>query len=248
MPTKMKKNKERLDTILLNKGYVADISYARALILAKKVKVDGSFVTQAGSRFNDNIQIELKPEKKYVSRGGIKLDHALKESKLNIKGKRCLDIGVSTGGFTDCLLQAGASIVYAVDVGYGQTADKIRNHEKVELFERTNARDMEKLNKPVDLLTIDVSFISILKIVPNILASLNDNADIFALIKPQFELPKDLVDNGGVVKSHLLHASAVAKIIVELLNYNLQYKQLFQSPLLGADGNREFFAWMRYEK
>ena len=107
---------------------------------------------------------------------------------------------------------------------------------------------MEKLNNPVDLLTIDVSFISILKIIPNILNSLNDNADIFALIKPQFELPKDLVNNGGVVKSHLLHASAVARIIVELLNYNLRYKQLFQSPLLGADGNREFFVWMRHEK
>ena len=244
----MKKNKERLDAILLNKGFVSDISYAQALILAKKVKVDGLFVTQAGSRFHEDIQIELKPEKQYVSRGGIKLHHALIHSKLNVQDKVCLDIGVSTGGFTDCLLQAGASKVHAVDVGYGQTADKIRNHDKVELFERTNARSMRKLSQPVDILTIDVSFISILKIIPNLLTSLNDNSDVLALIKPQFELPKHLVKDGGVVKSHLLHASVVAKIVVELLNYNLHYKQLIQSPLLGADGNREFFVWMRHEK
>ena len=244
----MKKNKERLDTILLNKGFVSDISYAQALILAKKVKVNGLFVTQAGLRFDENIQIELKPEKKYVSRGGIKLEHALQQSKLNINDKRCLDIGVSTGGFTDCLLQAGASKVYAVDVGYGQTADKIRNHDKVELLERTNARSMNKLNEPIDILTVDVSFISILKIIPNILSSLNNHSEVLALIKPQFELPKHLVDQGGVVKSHLLHASAVARIVVKLLNYNLYYKQLIQSPLLGADGNREFFVWMCHEK
>ena len=107
---------------------------------------------------------------------------------------------------------------------------------------------MNTLNQPIDILTIDVSFISMLKIIPNLLASLNAHSDILALIKPQFELPKHLVNNGGVVKSHLLHASAVARIIVELLNYNLRYKQLFQSPLLGADGNREFFVWMRHEK
>ena len=241
----MKKNKDRLDLILLNKGMANNLSHAQSLILSKSVLVNGHYITQVGSSLPVDSKIELRKRNKYVSRGGIKLEHALKMTEISNNNKKCLDIGVSTGGFTDCLLQNGALFVEAIDSGYGQAADKIRNHSKVKLRERTNARYIDQLDQLVDIITIDVSFISILKILPNIRSSLKSNGDIIALVKPQFELPKKFIPNGGVVIDHLLHSQAIAKIVISLLKDNFIFRSVVRSPIKGASGNREFFIWMQ---
>jgi 23S rRNA (cytidine1920-2'-O)/16S rRNA (cytidine1409-2'-O)-methyltransferase len=243
----MKKNKERLDNMLFSRGLALSVIDARSLIMSNEVIVDGQHVTQVGTKFNDDISIKLRQKKQFVSRGGIKLEHALNVSDIKVLNKNCLDVGSSTGGFTDCLLQRNANSVVAIDTGYGQAADKIRNDSRGMLSERTNARYMEPLEKPANLVVIDVSFISILKIIPNVLLSLETGADIIALVKPQFELPKKMVKSGGVVTSHLLHAQSVAKIVIKLIDQQLQFCQVIRSPIKGASGNSEFFIWMKYE-
>lgn len=191
------------------------------------------------------IAAELRAKaakKKYVSRGGLKLEHALEEFQVDPTDKTCLDIGASTGGFTDCLLQQGAKKVYAVDVGYGQFAWKLRQNEKVIVLERQNIRHISKkeLPEPIDLAVIDISFISLKSIFPALSPFLSPAAKIVALIKPQFEVAKKEVKIGGIVTDPLLHKRVIEEIIDAGTKEHWEWKATTPSPILGADGNREF--------
>ncbi|MEJ2100524.1 MAG: TlyA family RNA methyltransferase [Desulfobacterales bacterium] len=193
-------------------------------------------------------RLELKGEDiPYVSRGGLKLEAALNNFKLDVIGKVCMDVGASSGGFTDCLLQHGAERVYAVDVGYGQLAWKLRRDPRVVVIERTNVRHMpaDALPDPVDLVTIDVSFISLKIVVPAVERFLKPDASILALIKPQFEVGKGQVGKGGVVREPVLHRQVIDDLTDFFAKINLKAEAVYPSPLLGPKGNREFFIFLR---
>ena len=171
--------------------------------------------------------------------------YALQRSGVDVTGRRCLDVGASTGGFTDCLLQHGASGVVAVDVGYGQLATSLRDDPRVEVRERVNARAMEPLDPPASLATIDVSFISLTLVLTPVVASLEPGGDIFALVKPQFEAGRAEVARGGVVRDPYVHASCVARVALWAVDHGLRVRGVIKSPLTGPAGNPEFFLWMR---
>jgi len=187
---------------------------------------------------------------KYVSRGGLKLEHALKEFQINVSGKICLDVGASTGGFTDCLLQQGVKKVYAVDVGYGQFAWKLRQDPRVVLLERQNIRHLSKemVLEPIDLCIIDVAFISLKLVFPSVQPFLSQKAQIIALIKPQFEVDKGLVGKKGVVKDSKLHQEVVETIKLAGQNVGWVFKGLSPSPILGAEGNQEFLIFFETQQ
>jgi 23S rRNA (cytidine1920-2'-O)/16S rRNA (cytidine1409-2'-O)-methyltransferase len=195
---------------------------------------------------NDSIVLRGK-DNPYVSRGGLKLEAAINALQLDVSGFICLDVGASTGGFTDCLLTRGAQQVYAVDVGYGQIAWKLRQDARVVVIERTNIRNMsvDALPHPVDLTTIDVSFISLKIVVPAVLKYLKSDARILALIKPQFEVGKDQVGKGGVVRDKTLHSRVIENLSGFFANIGLMCDSVFPSPLLGPKGNREFFILLK---
>lgn len=243
----MAKNiKKRLDQLILDKGLAKDLKTTRAIIMAGKVMVNKVPVDKPGVLILSDSLIAIKsPDFPYVSRGALKLEKALKTLEININNIVCLDVGASTGGFTDCLLQFGAAKVYAVDVGYGQLAWKLRQDKRVIVIERTNIRNMEEnaLKEPVDLVTIDTSFISLKTVIPSVLKFMkkDGNAKILALIKPQFEVLKTEVLKGGIVKDPLLHK----RIINELSDFflkklNLKTESVISSPILGPKGNKEF--------
>ncbi len=214
------------------------------MIMAGKVLVNNQPVDKAGFLVLATDSIVLKEKDiPYVSRGGLKLEGALQALELNPEGCICLDVGASTGGFTDCLLQHGASRVYAVDVGYGQLAWKLRQDSRVVVIERTNIRYMsaEMIPEPVDLVTIDVSFISLKIVVPAVTAFMGRNARILALIKPQFEVGKNQVGKGGVVKDARLHQEVVENLSTFFQAEGLSWGRVLPSPILGPKGNREFF-------
>jgi len=236
--------KERLDKLLVDRGIVKSRERAKALIMAGKVKVDGEIVDKCGVKVSCEADIELKGEDiPYVSRGGLKLETALNAFKINPEGFVCLDVGASTGGFTDCLLKRGAKKIYAVDVGKGQLDWKLRNDERVISIEQFNARYLTEKEIPekVDLVVIDVSFISLTKILPVIKQFLKDSGLVIALIKPQFELSKKEVDKGrGVIKDPELHKKAIKKIVAFSREEGFFPVDIVLSNPRGPKGNKEF--------
>ena len=240
------RKKKRLDILLVERGVIESREKARRLILAGEVTVNGRVVDKPGTFVPANALVEIKELPRYVSRGGIKLEAALKTFGVNPRGKVALDVGASTGGFTDCLLQFGAVKVYAVDVGYGQLAWKLRQDPRVVVLERTNIRYLESLPEPVDIATIDVSFISLRLVLPAVLRLLKPPGEVVALIKPQFEAGKEQVGKGGVVRDPAVHREVLSKLVELASSLGLFTKGLMASPLLGPAGNVEFFAhWTR---
>jgi 23S rRNA (cytidine1920-2'-O)/16S rRNA (cytidine1409-2'-O)-methyltransferase len=240
--------KERLDKLLVQQGLVTSRERARALILAGKVIVDDHRVDKAGFQVDVDADIRLKGEDiPYVSRGGLKLEQALREFSLTVENKTALDVGASTGGFTDCLLQNGAKKVYAVDVGYGQLAWKLREDPRVVNLERCNIRYLksDQLDSTPELAVIDASFISLEKVLPSTLSLLGKNGEIVALIKPQFEVGKGRVGKGGVVKDQQLQEQVVLQICNFVISLNCEVLGLTESPILGPKGNREFLVYLR---
>jgi len=238
--------KKRLDLILIERGLVESQEKAKALILEGKVHVDGKRVEKAGTQIKKDSDIKIyKKNHDYVSRGGIKLKKALEKFNINVKGKLILDVGASTGGFTDCLILNWAENVIAVDVGYGQLAWKLRKNPKVIVKERTNIRYLEPDNIPflVDMVTIDLSFISVKKVMENILRLSKDIAEYLILVKPQFEVGKGLVGKGGIVRDKKLHKKVLSEFVIFFQNIGLNIKGITFSPIKGADGNIEFWIY-----
>lgn len=239
-----KAEKKRLDQLLLDTGAADSLRGASALIMAGKVLVNRVPVDKPGTLINKDAVIDVKTSgSRYVSRGALKLEKALNELEININNTVCLDVGASTGGFTDCLLKYGADKVYAVDVAYGQLAWKLRQDKRVVVIERTNIRKMglEEINEPVDFVTIDTSFISLKLVVPAVLKFMNKNAGILALIKPQFEVDKNEVGPGGVVNDPLLHKKVIADLSAFFSDKpGLKTEAVVESPILGPKGNKEF--------
>ena len=237
--------KKRLDVLLVERGLVESRERARGLIMAGDVLVEGDPITKAGTRVAESAEIGLRGTLPYVSRGGLKLVAALREFPLRVEGKVALDVGASTGGFTDCLLQEGAAKVYAVDVGYGQLAWRLRRDPRVVVMERTNARYPIPLSEKVDLATIDLSFISVTKVIPSVAELLKDNGYLLVLIKPQFESKREEVGKGGVIKEPLLHATVLGRFIAWMVEHGFRLEGLVASPILGSSGNREFFVLLK---
>lgn len=220
---------------------------ARSLIMAGNVLVDGVAVTKAGSLINTDSLIEIKEEMPYVSRGGLKLEAALDHFRIDLIGMTVMDAGASTGGFTDCMLKRGAVRVYAVDVGYGQLSWQLRNDPRVTVIERTNIRKLPRdtINEELDFATIDVSFISLLKVLPKVKEFLKKGGEVLALIKPQFEVGKGEVDKGGVIRSEEKRRRAVTKVEEGVESMGFIVLGIFESPVKGQKGNIEYFIHMR---
>lgn len=240
--------KERLDILLVKRGLAASRDRARALILAGKVVVDDHRIDKAGYQVDSAADIRLKSgDIPYVSRGGLKLAGALATFDLDVRDRIALDVGASTGGFTDCLLQHGVAKVFAVDVGYGQLAWQLREDDRVVNLERCNIRHLksEELGQVPSLAVIDASFISLDKVLPNTLQLLTSQADVIALIKPQFEVGKGQLGKGGVVRDRHLQEQAVAQICVLATELGCAVQGVIESPILGAKGNREYLIHLR---
>ncbi len=233
--------KRRLDQILVDRGLSGSREKAQALILAGHVLVEGQKATKAGHSYDDAIQVDLLHQTPFVSRGGVKLAGALDHWSVDPAGWTCLDVGASTGGFTDCLLQRGAARVHTIDVGPSQLDWKIQTDERVVVHDHTNARflDAATIQEPVDLAVCDVSFISATLIIPAMAALLAPTGQMLVLVKPQFEVGRENVGNGGIVRDPQLHLDACAKVrrAVESLGFATD---LIESPICGAEGNREF--------
>jgi len=243
---KQKQSKVRIDRLLMDRGLVESRERGQATIIAGNVLVNGQKVEKSGALVPGDADIRILGEHMpYVSRGGLKLEKALAEFKIEVKEKTCLDVGASTGGFTDCLLQQGAKKVYAVDVGYGQMAWKVRQDPRVVVIERTNIREMglELIPEKADIAVIDVSFISLEKVIPPVLQFLNPEAGIIALIKPQFEVGKGLVGKGGIVRDEDARTAAVEKVRTAFQNNGLEVKGIIPSPITGQDGNVEYLIY-----
>ena len=240
--------KERIDKLMVQRQLAGSRERARALIMAGRVLVDDQPVDKAGTQVDSEALIRLKGEDiPYVSRGGLKLAKALETFQVTAAGRTVLDVGASTGGFTDCLLQHGARKVFAVDVGYGQLAWKLRDDARVVNLERTNIRHLtaDQLDDVPDFAVIDASFISLEKVLPATITLLWPASDIIALIKPQFEVGKGQVGKQGVVRNPEQHAQVVEKIKLLAENFGCQVVSLCESPLLGPKGNREFLIHLR---
>ena len=243
MATENTKSKERIDELLVKRGFSETRSKAKALLMAGSVFVDGHRVEKAGAMVAAAAEIELKGVSgRYVGRGGVKLEAALKGFGIDPGGKTVLDVGASTGGFTDCLLQHGALVVYAVDVGYGQLAWSLRNDPRVRVLERLNARylKLEDIGERVDIATFDVSFISLTLVIPPVLGVLKPGGVIIALVKPQFEVGKGEVGRGGIVRDEAKRLRTVKKIEAFVESAGLDLMGVIPSPIPGADGNREY--------
>ncbi len=241
--------KKRLDERLFEKKISSSRQRCQALILSGKVLVNNQPVDKPGAVVSVHDEISIKGQDLiYVSRGGIKLEHALHRLDIDVQGLTCLDVGASTGGFTDCLLQFGATHVFAVDVGYGQLAWKLRNDPHVTVIERTNIRYLsdDALPLPIDLVTIDVSFISLKIVVPSILKFLKARSRILALIKPQFEVGKGKVGKGGIVRDPNLQKKVIDDLTDFFTCEGLYCETVLPSPILGAKGNKEFIISLRY--
>ena len=241
------RKKHRLDRIIVEKGLIKSRQRARTMIMAGRVLVNDQPVDKPGFFVSSEDKVEVKgDDNPYVSRGGLKLEAALQNLPLDVSGAVCIDVGASTGGFTDCLLQHHAERVYAVDVGYGQLAWKIRQNRRVIVIERTNIRYMpdDVIPESVDLITIDVSFISLKIVVPAVIRFMKPKASILALIKPQFEAGKDQVGKGGVVKEPQIHQKVITELSDFFRTIQLTPQTVYASPLLGPKGNREFFIFL----
>ncbi|HLF70901.1 MAG TPA: TlyA family RNA methyltransferase [Dehalococcoidia bacterium] len=238
--------KSRIDTLLVERGLIETREKARAALLAGEIKVDGAPVTKPGAVVLNAATIEVLRRPAYVSRGGDKLAHALDVFDIDPAGMTCIDVGASTGGFTDVLLQRGARRVYAVDVGYGELAYRLREDERVIVMERTNARDLEPLPEACDLAVFDVSFIGVEKVIPAVLRSLRPGASLVVLVKPQFQGRREEVGKKGVVKDPQVHAAVIGRLAAWAVTNGLRVRGLTTSPILGPAGNREFLMHLRY--
>lgn len=230
---------------MVERGLAESRAKAQALIMAGEVVVGEKTIIKPGTLVSDEAAIAILEPPPFVSRGGIKLAYALDQFQLDVTGKVAADIGASTGGFTDCLLQRGASRVYAVDVGYGQLDYWLRQDSRVVVMERTNARYPIPLPEKVDLATIDLSFISVRKVIPSVVKLLKDNGYIVALFKPQFEVERREVGKGGVIKEPQLHATVLGRFIAWVVEHGYRLRGLVASPILGAEGNKEFFLLLK---
>jgi len=233
--------KRRIDTLIVERGLAESRAKAQALIMAGEVRVGENIVIKAGTLVSEDAEITVAEPLPYVSRGGIKLAHALDAFQLDVSGMVAVDIGASTGGFTDCLIQRGAKKVYAIDVGYGQLDYRLRRDARVVVMERINARYPISLPEKVDLATIDLSFISVTKVIPSAIKLLGDRGALLVLIKPQFEAKREEVGRGGIIKDPQLHARILGRFIKWAVAHNLRLRGLAASPILGSSGNREFF-------
>lgn len=245
--------KSRLDKLLVDRGLAASRERAQALILAGKVLVNDQKIEKSGAQVADECVIRLLGEDlKYVSRGGLKLERALQHWNISVEGKVCVDIGASTGGFTDCLLQHGAARVIAIDTGYGQMDFKLRQDVRVRLLEKTNARYLtrEALGETADFIAMDVSFISATLVLPAVLGAAfpglpeeRTGRQIVVLVKPQFEAGKEFVGKGGIVRDEKAQLAAVEKVKAAALGLGAKLTDTIDSPILGAEGNREFLLY-----
>ena len=238
--------KKRLDTLLVERDLAPSREKAQALILAGKVRIEGQSAKKAGQLVRADAHIEVEAPPKYVSRAGVKLEAALTYFHVPVEEKVCMDIGTSTGGFTDCLLQNGARRVHAVDTGAGQIAWRLRNDPRVVLHERCNARYLvfEEIGEEVDLIACDVSFISVTLLIPALVPFLRPNGDWIILVKPQFEVGRESVGKGGIVRDPASHQLACDKV-TEILRQAKFQVSITDSPILGAEGNREFLLHAR---
>jgi 23S rRNA (cytidine1920-2'-O)/16S rRNA (cytidine1409-2'-O)-methyltransferase len=241
--------KERVDKLLVDQGLARSRTQAQALIMAGQVCLGDQLIKKASEIFSSSTVFRLKDgaATKYVSRGGEKMEGALKSAALNVNGFNVLDIGISTGGFTDCLLQSGAASVVGLDVGHNQLAWKIRNDPRVKAFEGVNAREIPQalVPSPMDLVVIDVSFISLMLILSQAMKFLKPGGFLLALVKPQFEVERGQVGKGGIVKDPLLHQQVQEKIKKFCEDLGFSVLATFESPIEGTDGNKEFFIFAR---
>jgi 23S rRNA (cytidine1920-2'-O)/16S rRNA (cytidine1409-2'-O)-methyltransferase len=243
-----KESKERLDLLLVARGFAESREKAKGLILSGSVQVGGEKIDKVGVQVGKDAEIVLlKAPPPYVSRGGIKLEAALETFQIDVAGKTAMDVGASTGGFTDCLLQRGALRVYAVDVGYGQLAWRLRTDPRVVILERRNIRTLppDAIPEPVDLATVDVSFISLEKVIPAITARLKTGGIVIALIKPQFEVGKGEVGKGGIVRNPQKRQIVLDRICGKGKEWGLNVIGSIPSPILGQKGNVEFLVYFK---
>ena len=240
--------KERLDVMLVKRGLAESREKAKAIIMSGIVYVDGQKEDKAGTTFSDDVKIEVRGKTlRYVSRGGLKLEKAMEQFGIELEGKVCMDCGASTGGFTDCMLQNGAIKVYSVDVGHGQLAWKLRNDDRVVCMEKTNMRYVteEDIEELVQFVSIDVSFISLKKILPAVRRILTDDGEVVALIKPQFEAGRENVGKKGVVRDKKVHEEVITMITQFAVEHSFQLLHLDYSPIKGPEGNIEYLLHMR---
>jgi len=241
--------KTRIDKLLVERGLAPSRERAQSLILAGKVLVNDQKVEKAGASVDSEAAVRLLGEDlRYVSRGGPKLERALEHWQIEVVGRACMDVGASTGGFTDCLLQHGAVRVIAVDTGYGQIDLRLRNDARVRLLEKTNARYLRRqdIAEPVELAAMDVSFISATLVLPAVVEAAGDGlTDIIVLVKPQFEAGRDQVGKGGIVRDPAAQQAAVERVKSALHGLGWRNTEVIESPILGAEGNREFLLYAR---
>jgi 23S rRNA (cytidine1920-2'-O)/16S rRNA (cytidine1409-2'-O)-methyltransferase len=238
--------KQRLDLIVHQRGLAPSREKARAMIMAGEVQVNGQIIDKPGTQVDNQAELNVQSKPRFVSRGGEKLAWALDEFQTAVIGKICADVGASTGGFTDCLLQNGAARVYSLDVGYGQLDYKLRQDARVIVMERTNARYVEQLPEPVNLVVIDASFISLRLLLPVVKGWLTPHANVITLIKPQFEAGKQDVGKGGVVKDSRIHSRVLTEVLTFAQQQGFAVRGLTTSPLKGPAGNIEFLAWLAW--
>ena len=240
--------KQRLDVMLVERGLAVSREKAKAVIMAGIVYVDGQKEDKAGSTFEETVKIEVRGNTlKYVSRGGLKLEKAMEEFDLTLDGKTCMDVGASTGGFTDCMLQNGAKKVFSIDVGHGQLAWKLRNDERVVCMERTNMRyvTQEQVPDPIDFSSIDVSFISLTKILTPVKNLLTPEGEVVCLIKPQFEAGREKVGKKGVVRDKKVHKEVIEMVLAYAVSIGFVPIHLDFSPVKGPEGNIEYLLHMK---
>jgi 23S rRNA (cytidine1920-2'-O)/16S rRNA (cytidine1409-2'-O)-methyltransferase len=237
--------KRRIDVLLVERGLAESREKAQALIMAGEVYIDDVIIAKPSVQVPEDSAIRIREKLPFVGRGGIKLAHALAEFKIDAAELVAADIGASTGGFTDCLLQHGASKVYAIDVGYGQIDYRLRIDSRVVVIDRTNARYPLPVPEQIDIAAIDVSFISLEKIVPNATAITKSGGRIICLVKPQFEAGKSLVEKGGLIKDPAVHARVLGRFISWSIGKGYRIAGLTPSPIYGSSGNREFFVLLR---
>lgn len=242
----MAKIKKRLDVLLQELLPECDEKQIHGWIMQGKVRIDDQVVTKAGTQVGQDEKVSYTIEEpKYVSRAGLKLEKALDFFSIDVTNLVILDAGISTGGFTDCLLQRGAKKVYGVDVGYGDVHERIRKDERLVLLEKTNLRLLETVGEPVDLVTLDLSFISVLKVIPTVLKVCKKNGQLLVLIKPQFEASKYEIGAGGIVRDEKIRQIIVDTVIDGIKNYGFDFIGVTDSPISGAKGNKEFLAYFK---
>ena len=236
--------KKRLDLFISEKYPQYSRRQIQSWIMQGKVTVEDKVVTKAGTQVSEDAQISIDlQEPKYVSRAGFKLEGALDHFGIDVSGLTVLDAGLSTGGFSDCLLQRGAKKIYGVDVGYGQAHEKIRADDRVQVMERTNLRELRDVGELVDLVTLDLSFISILKVMEAVCAVLKPDGQLVVLIKPQFEAKREDVGRGGIVKDPKVHEEVLERVTQGIINFGFKLVGTTESPITGASGNKEFLAY-----